>query len=171
LDVVVMVVLDGEPLVDEGPGGFVEYFPDRIALTRGAEGEETEAGEGHSIVGTFADAYLGRDGPGDDFSDILTVEVELAGSTEVLAESKGGMAGFVRSGSFPGDRHDSAVGCEGIDVEFEEGLGLVQALAREILHAKGLDWGRGVPQSMPHRKNFVISASPAAVISAEQPHY
>jgi hypothetical protein len=44
-----------------------------------------------------------------------------------------------------------------MEVEFKEGLGLVQALTREILHAKGWDWGRAPPQSMPHRHYFVIS--------------
>ncbi len=81
------------------------------------------------------------------------------------------MAGFVGAGDLAFDGHDSAVRSEGIEVEFEEGLGLVQALAREILHAKGWDWGRAPPQSMPLRKKFVILALLTRAIRQARPRF
>ena len=110
LDVVVMVVLDGEAFVDQGTRGFVEDFPDRVTFAGRAEREEAEAGEGHAIVGAFADADLGGDRPGDDLGDVLPVEVELPGGAEIFPEGEGGVAGLIGPRDFPVDRHDSAIG-------------------------------------------------------------
>ena len=105
-----MVVLDGEALVDEGTRGFIEDFPDRVAFAGWAEGEESKAGERHAIVGAFADSDLGSYGPGDGLGDVLSVEVELAGGAEVLPEGEGGVSGLIGPRNFPVDRHDSAIG-------------------------------------------------------------
>ena len=107
---VVMVALDGEAFVDEGAGGFIQDLPDGITLARRSEGEESEAGEGHAVVGTLADADLGGDRPGDDLGDVLAVEVKFPGGAEVFPEGEGGVSGLIGPRDFPGDRHDSAIG-------------------------------------------------------------
>ena len=42
--------------------------------------------------------------------DVLSVEVEFPGSTEVFPEGQGGVTGLIGPGDFPLDRHDSAIG-------------------------------------------------------------
>ena len=90
-----MVVLDGEALVDEGTRGFIEDFPDRVTFAGGAKRQEAEAGKGHAIVRAFADADLGGNRPGDDLGDVLTVEVKFPGGTEVFPEGQGGVTGLI----------------------------------------------------------------------------
>ena len=95
LDVVMMVILDGQALVNEGAGSFIEDFPDGITFASRAEGEKSKAGKGHTVVGAFADPDLGGNRPGDDLGDVLSVEVKFAGGTEVLPEGEGGVTGLI----------------------------------------------------------------------------
>jgi hypothetical protein len=90
-----MVVLDGEALVNEGTRGFIEDFPDWVTFAGWAKRKEAEAGKGHAIVRAFADADLGGNRPGDDLGYVLTVEVKFPGGTEVFPEGQGGVTGLI----------------------------------------------------------------------------